>query len=124
MDEAEIIRRLEQLAEIEPPIAATQQAINCTRLALNQPTPPLPRRRMQMIMRYSTLAASVLVLVVAGLYLFGPAGAGGVAFADVKDKIEQTKSVSMTMTYTDDDGTTRTDKSHALADGRVRVEDA
>lgn len=75
-----------------------------------------------MIMRYSTLAASVLVLVVAGMYLFGPVGTGGIAFADVKDKVEQTKSVSITCTYTNDDGKTSTDKAYALADGRLRLE--
>lgn len=75
-----------------------------------------------MITRYSTLAASVLVLVATGIYLFGPAGAGGIAFADVKDKVEQTKSVSMTCTYTGDDGKTWTDKAYALADGRLRLE--
>jgi outer membrane lipoprotein-sorting protein len=123
MDEAEITRQLEQLSKVEPSAAATRQAIDRARATLNNPISITSRRRIQMITRYSAMAASVLVIAVAGVLLFGPAQTGNLAFADVKDKVEQTKSVSITFTHPDDDGKTVTDKSYALADGRVRTEE-
>jgi outer membrane lipoprotein-sorting protein len=124
MDESEITRQLEQLSKIEPPAAATRQAIDRARAALNKPIPNTSRGRIQMITRYSALAASVLVIAVAGVLLFGPARTGSLAFADVKDKVEQTKSVSITFTHHGDDGKIGIDKSYALADGRVRTEES
>jgi len=75
-----------------------------------------------MITRYSAVAAALALVLGLGLWLFAPPGASRV-FADVKDKVKQSRSVTMTVTAEAGAGPAVNAKAYALADGRMRTED-
>jgi len=97
--EEEVVRRLRQLAGVGPGAAATARALDRARAALAAAgaRPPRPRawpRRIKMLLK---VAAGILVVV--GLSnvvsLQGP-GAGGLAFAQVQERLKEVRSVTGT----------------------------
>jgi outer membrane lipoprotein-sorting protein len=120
MDESELLRRFDRVAGVQPAPEATARAVARVRATLE--SAPTPNRRLRMITRYSAVAAAVAVVLGLGLWLFGPSG-GGRAFADVQEKVKQSKNVTMTVITLSGDVKTEL-KAHAMADGRMRMEDA
>jgi outer membrane lipoprotein-sorting protein len=121
MDESEVLRRLNALADA--PTTDPQRALNRTRAALLADVKPLPSFwSVRTMFRYAALAAVAAVVLLA-LWLAVPFGAGNLAFADVQKKVEQTKSLNLTFTQEGSDGKPQTGTAYVLSDGRVRMED-
>jgi outer membrane lipoprotein-sorting protein/outer membrane protein assembly factor BamE (lipoprotein component of BamABCDE complex) len=121
MDESEVLRRLNALADA--PATDSQVALNRTRAALLAGLkPPRSFWSVRAIIRYAALVAGAAVVLLA-LWLAGPFGGGNLAFADVQKKVEQTKSLTMTFTQEGSDGKPQTGTAYVLSDGRLRMED-
>src|SRR5438045_3925121 len=58
MDESELLRRLDRLADVQPAPDATDRAVARARCALT-PAVPHPNRRLSKITRYSAVAAAL-----------------------------------------------------------------
>src|SRR5262245_32749102 len=119
MDEAELMRRLDRIADVQPSAEASGHAISRVRSTLTNA--PNPNRKFRMITRYSAAAAALALTTGFVIWLFFPGGAGR-AFADVQDKVKQSKNVMMTVSTMAGDAKTEV-KAHALADGRIRMEE-
>jgi outer membrane lipoprotein-sorting protein len=124
MDESELLRRLNALAEVSASDAAAERALQRTRAALlAAPQHSSSFRRFRTMTRYAAALVAVAAVVLLALWLVNPFGTGSLAFADVQKKVEQTKSVTMTFNGTGGDGKPVTGAAYALADGRMRIED-
>ncbi len=120
MDEAELLRRLDRVAGLQPPPESTERAMVRVRSALT--TAPTPNRKLRMITRFGALAAAVAATLALGWWLFSPS-AGNLAFADVQVKVKQTKTVTVLYTLDPGKGPAVVIKAIFLADGRARLED-
>jgi outer membrane lipoprotein-sorting protein len=125
MDEAELLRRMQAIADVQPADAATDRALERTRAALlAEPNPSPFFWSVRTMTRYAAAIVAVAAVVLLALWLANPFGWGSLAFADVQKKVEQTKSVTMTFAGHDVDGKPQSGTAYALADGRMRMEDA
>src|SRR5262249_53011854 len=122
MDEAEILRRLGRLAELQPPEDATARALSAVRARLATQVDILrsPTRRLHMVARYSAIIAATLALAIGTWLLLHP-GRGNRAFADVQDRVGKTRSLTMTFTSTEADAKPMTGTGYFLSDGRMRL---
>ena len=107
INEAEVQRRLEALAQVQPSEQSAQRAIARTRSALAQtePTPEKPRNPVlwSIIMRShvakSAAAAVIVVAAITSFYVFFGGGAG-IAIADVYETVQEIQKVLYRMTGT------------------------
>jgi outer membrane lipoprotein-sorting protein len=120
MDESELLQRLQRLSDVNPDAAATERALDKTRAALANAGPAPRSRQRRMWAHYLAYAAALSVLAIIGGWIVAPAR---LAFADVKDKVEKTRSVTIKATTTVD-GKSTSERTIIMADGRVRMEDA
>ncbi len=125
-DDPDFVRRLERLAAITPDAEATARALKRARTALmNAPVPhPLSQRRVLMFARM----AAVVLFLAGGAALLGwflvPRASAGLAFADVQEKVQSTRSVTFTVTHVKDGQATSKDRVLILAPGLLRTESA
>ena len=123
MDEAELLRRLNALAETPTPDA--ERALERTRAALlAEPKSSPSFWSVRTMTRYAAALIALAATVVLVLWLANPFGGPSLAFADVQKKVQQTKSVTMTFNGHDGDGKQQSGTAYALADGRMRIEDS
>jgi outer membrane lipoprotein-sorting protein len=120
MDESELLHRLDRVAGVQPSADATERAVARARAGLT--SAPTPNRRLRMISRLAALAAAVAALLAVGVWLFSPS-TGGLAFADVQEKVKQTKTVKVRYAWDAGKGAAVVITAYFLADGRARLED-
>jgi len=75
-----------------------------------------------MITRFTAIAAAVAATLALGFWLFSPS-AGNLAFADVQEKVKQTKTVTVRCSWGSGKEPATIIKAYFLADGRARLED-
>jgi outer membrane lipoprotein-sorting protein len=123
-DEADVLRRLERLAGIEPEGTDTARAIERTRAALLNPTvsPGLFLRRKVLV---GQIAAAVLFLAgIAGLigWLLSAGAGASLAFGDVQEKMRSTRTLTFQLTREEKGRPVETDQILIRAPNLLRVE--
>jgi outer membrane lipoprotein-sorting protein len=122
-DDAEVLRLLQELAAVQPDATAAARALKRARTALTTSPLPIPARRWKNPMKIS-IAASVLVLASGTFLLLGWIRSSGAApaFAEVQEKVQGTRSVTLTVTNKVEDRPIGKVRLFVQAPGLLRVE--